>query len=296
MGSVVEGSTAEATDNYQAVITPSMGASPRAVPANGPDVVFRIDLTSNEFAAVIVKAPFQVSLYAAISAPDAGVGSPNDCGLATILGSSGGQVPFASSGGGPIFLIASTTTGRVVTYYVVVDGWTAADKGNFEIAVSRDVFLSSNQVYVNNTQAVTGSVLKGLEGLFQELTPVITGLAAKYTRWDFSESSTRDGFREFITLSSDVAQTVTLTYLIDPTSPGFGGTNPVVMTKSLPAGQRVTVIANDPSTGGAGQNLDFSLRITAASPFQASAVLYSTRDVGLSEPVVGVTGIQGQHN
>jgi hypothetical protein len=89
---------------------------------------------------------------------------------------------------------------------------------------------------------------------------------------------------------------VTLTYLVDPGSPGFAGTNPVVKTVNLPAGQRVTVVANDPPTGGAGPNLDFSLRITGGTPFQASAVLYSTRDVGLGTPINGVTGIQGQHN
>lgn len=287
-GTFANGDTSQATNNYSAVVTPTSPSSPAsAVPAAGPDVVYKIDLTTNQWSQVTVKAGFQASVYATLDTHGGSLslGSSADCGRALAVSTPNSQISIASNGG-PILLLPPTNPGDpVITWYIVVDGWGSADKGAFEIGVSLAPLIDSGGTTINldNSQAVIGSVVRSL--------------STRNSQWDFSESSTRDGFREFITLSSDTTQDVTISYFIDPGSPGAAGlANPTLKTVHLPAGQRVTVIANDPPTGGVGQNLDFAFRVNGSAPFQASAVLYSVRDVGLGQPAVGVTGIQGQHN
>jgi hypothetical protein len=273
LGTSTTGDTTNATNDYNATVTPTTTPSTQAVPAAGPDVVYKLTLTSNELAQITVKAQFQVSTYATPVKENGALGTIADCGKAFVPT---GIEPFANDGGR---LVLFGPSGGVLTdWYIVVDGWTATDKGPFEIGTS--LASEINAQVGDNTEAVVGSLLPHL------------------TKWNYSESSTRSGFREFITLESATAQTVSISYFLDPTSPGFtaGMANPTVTNVVLPAGTRVTVIANDPATGGVGQNLDFAFEVDGTFPVQVAAALYSNRDVGLGVPINGLSDLQGQHN
>jgi hypothetical protein len=238
LGQSLTGDTTNAANDYSAIVTPTTNPVTHAVPAAGPDVVFKLTLTDDQVSQVTVKAQFQVSLYAT---PVTDIGTVADCGKAF---SSGVSKTFATDGPR---LVLPSYAGVIeahlfsTDWYIVLAGWTPNDKGPFEIGVS---LADSFNSFGDNGQAVVGSLLP------------------RFTTWSFSESSTRDQFREFITLESAQTQSVAISYFIDPSSPGAAGVaNPTVKIVNLPAGQRVTVIANDPATGGVGPNLDFAVQI-----------------------------------
>jgi hypothetical protein len=208
---------------------------------------------------------------------------------------SGANCTFDAQSPGPVLLYKPAARSNINSLAVV--GHSPGDKGAFTIKASSFATQADlppdaamlPQDYMEQTTTATAAT-----GPAADQTPTTTAL---YTQWTFTEGSTRDGLRMFITLLSKQSQTVTINYFIDPGSPGGAGlTNPVVRTVDLPANQRVTVIANDPPTGGVGANLDFSTEIDGVAPFRAAAVLYSNRDVGLGSATNGESGIQGDHN
>ena len=278
----VQGDTSEASDDYDAVITPTANPSQSAVPADGPDVVYKLTLTDGQFAQVTVKAPFQASIYA--TATSEGIGSPRDCGRAyrSVFGDS---IEVAANDGGSLLLfdISEDDDGLSTDWYLVVDGWTTEDRGRFEIAASLTSLTTG--LLGNNSQAIIGSLLFALEERVD-----------KFTQWDFAEGSTREDFEVFITLLSDVNQDVTVFYFADPTTLPAGAANPIMRTVSLTAGERKTLRGTNPAEFGAGEGIDFATRVVGSAPFQASAIMYSNRDVGLGVPTNGVQNIQGEHN
>ena len=274
LGTVVDADSTQAADNYQA--TTISDTATVLAPSAGPDLVYTLTLTGTETAQVFVAAPFNVSLYAASNSP---LTPTTPCGKS--------QFPAATAqnqiGLFPFFPPGTTET----VWSIVVDGWTAADAGPMEVGTT----VGGGCPFTCEAIAIGG-----LDQASASLGSTLTDLKSKSTRWSFAESSTRGGLREFITLSSPTTQDVTITYNLDPSSPGFGGVNPVVRTVHLVAGQRSTVVANDAANGGAGPDLDFSFLVEGASSFDASAALYVNRDIGLGSVSVGFTNIQGESN
>jgi hypothetical protein len=134
VGQVLAGTTTDGGNNYLAHTTnPAYPAS--VVPADGPDVVYRIEVAPLQQVQVSVNASFRASVYAALNAPAVGIVDP--CGSATVATSEGDQVAFVSAHGGPLWLLGPRDdAGGSIPYFVVVDGWTAADHGPFDITAS----------------------------------------------------------------------------------------------------------------------------------------------------------------
>src|SRR5207237_9294014 len=90
-------------------------------------------------------------------------------------------------------------------YYIVVDGWRPTDKGHFEIAVTKG---SVATIPSGETQAAVAGIGMQIQAATAQITDQIQAASnpSQFTRWDFAESSTRTGLREFITLASETDQ------------------------------------------------------------------------------------------
>lgn len=151
-GVAVTGSTRKANNDYTAEnAKPPPDPDLTLVPSAGPDVVYHVTLPAQTHAMVTVLAKYRVSVYAAINAPSLNVDDP--CGKATLSKSSGQQVSFASQGGSMI-LLAGTSPSDVVGYWLVVDGWTAKDKGGFTIAISTLPLVSTSTIISDYNPAI----------------------------------------------------------------------------------------------------------------------------------------------
>jgi hypothetical protein len=282
-GTVIQADSSQAASNYKA--TTVTDTSTVIVPSAGPSLVYTLTLTDAQSATVFVIAPFNVSVWAASNSP---ANPTTPCGEAQ-------SVTFASAQNAIVVLPFFPSGTKATVWSIVIAGWTPNDRGVMKIAT---VMPSSACQFACEALpiGIAGGDAAGVQSSIGAAQGAIASLQPKFTHWSFAESSTRDGLREFITLSSPVTQDVTITYNLDPSSPGFAGTNPIAKTVHLIAGQRATVSAADGTTGGAGPNLDFSFTVDGMSSFSAAAVLYVNRDVGLGVVGNGFTDIQGESN
>jgi len=149
----IEGTTAEAVNNYEA----RDAANVLHVPSAGPDVVFEVTIPEDG-PSVFFQATgtFRMSLYASIvNLPESSGGLP----CAQVHPSGGAANPSTS-----LFLSGSDDTPTI--WNVVLDGWTAQDKGSFTVLTTIvDSYDFQTAPFAPDQGQASTAMLAGLLGL-----------------------------------------------------------------------------------------------------------------------------------
>lgn len=212
LGSVVDGSTGEADDDYQ--------AGNGTVPSGGPDVVYKVTVPANSTAVVQAQAPFSTSLYAS-----------NECGA-----------PPAYWNAGHALRVNNGSEGRQV-WFVTVDSAGSGEKGPLKVSAHLE---STGQSIPDN--GIVGSVLAAIDAARRSIADSIeqaradlagrinkvaadvgqlassvgrlAGRTNNYRHWTFAAGSTRSGYEQTLTLfAPDSAVTVQASFYIKGSPP-----------------------------------------------------------------------------